>query len=444
MSLPMFALLMALPAHAADPLDLGEALEATAARNLTLAAVLTELDQAQAQLNQARGLLLPMVQAGAQWTHMDHEETVDFGAAMGSIFEDMGFPVDTGGSDPMVLARQDSLSGSLTASWTMLSPRSWATLRVAREGQDIAELSVDQLRQELLLGTAQAWYASSMTGALVGLQQERVAAAQQQLEVAEKRLAAGAGLRIDVVRARTDLAQAQQDLLGAQLADESARDGLGVLTGLEGAPEPGEAGEPRLPSAGDEELVAHALTQREDLALARASVDMARASLGLSRSQWLPSVDLAWQGSYAFTEPGEMGSDDPTRWTAVASLTVPLYSHRLVGDNGERQAELRQAELRLEDAERQAAQAVRQALRDQRTSGAAVGLAVERAELAREALQLTETAFAQGAGSSFEVSDARTGLASAEINRLTTELQAELDTLILLRALGSDMLTATR
>jgi outer membrane protein TolC len=444
MSILPLALLLALPAHAADPLDLDEALAAADDRNLTLAAMELELDQAQAQLTQARGLLLPMVQAGAQWTHMDHEETVDFGATMGSIFEDMGLPMEMGESEPMVLARQDTLSGNLTASWSVLSPRSWATLRVAREGQELTELSVEQLRQELLLGTAQAWYAASMTGAMVELQEEQVAAAQQQLEVAQKRFDAGAGLRIDVVRARTDLTSAQQDLLGAQLADESARDGLGVLTGLGGTPEPGEAGEPRLPNAGDEALVTHALDQREDLALSRASVDMARASLGMSRSQWAPSVDLAWQGSYAFSEPGEMGSDDPTRWTAVASLTVPLYSHALVGDIGERKAELRQAELRLEDAERQAAQAVRQALRDQRTSEAAVGLSAERADLAREALDLTETAYAAGAGSSFEVSDARTGLSGAEINRLTTELQAELDTLVLLRALGSDMLTAVR
>ena len=444
MSTLLLALLLALPSYAADPLDLDAALAAAAERNLTLAAMETELDQAQAQLNQARGLLLPMVQAGASWTHMDHEESVDFGAAMGSIFEDMGFPVDTSGGEPMVLARQDALSGKLTASWTVLSPRSWATLRVAREGQGLAELSVDQLRQDLLLGTAQAWYASSMTGALVDLQREQISAAVEQLEVAERRLAAGAGLRIDVVRARTDLAQAQQDLLSAQLADESARDGLGVLTGLGGLPEPGEAGEPRLPVASDEALVELALDRREDLASGRASVEMARASLGVSRAQWMPSVDLAWQGSYAFTEPGEMGSDDPTRWTAVASLNVPLYNHSMVGDIGGRKAELRQAELRLEDAERQAAQAVRQALRDQRTSAAAVDLAVERAALAHEALELTETAFAQGAGSSFEVSDARTGLAGAEINRLTTQLQAELDALILLRALGSDMLTAVQ
>ncbi len=438
------ALLFTFPAQA-ELLDLDEALSAAADRNLSLAAARTELDQAQARLNQARGLLLPMAQAGAQWTHMDHEETVDFGATMGAMFEDMGLPIELEDSgDPMVLARRDTVSGTLGASWSVLSPRSWATLRVAREGEELSALSVERAEQDLLLATAQTWYAARMTSAMVALQEEQVATAREQLEVAERRMEAGTGLRIDVVRARTDLAQAQQDLLGAQLADESARDGLGVLTGLGGLPEPGEAGELRLPTAGDEDLVGHALGQREDLRIARASVELAQASLGLSRSAWLPSVDLAWQGSYALTEPGEMGSDDPSRWAAVASLSVPLYSHAMVGDIGERKAALRQAELRLEDAEQRASQAVRQALRDQRGSEAAVALAVERAAMAEEALSLVETAYTAGAGSSFELSEARAGLVGAELNRLTTELRAELDSLVLLRALGGDMLTAVQ
>jgi outer membrane protein TolC len=437
-------LLLAAPIQAAEPLDLDEALQAAADRNLTLAAMDLELDQAQARLQRAQGLLLPMLQGGVQWTHMDHEETVDFGATMGSVFEDMGLPFEMGESEPMVLARQDTVSGTLGASWSVLSPRSWATLRVAREGRALTELSVAQVEQELLLATAQAWYGASTTGALVELQREQVASAEEHLSVAQKRFDAGTGVRIDVVRARTDLAAASQNLLSAELADESARDALGVLTGLGGMPEPGKPGELRLPVASDQELVEHALTRREDVRVARASVDLAQASLGSSRSAWLPSVDLAWQGSYAFTEPGEMGSDDPTRWTAVASLNVPLYSHAMVGDINEGKAALRQAQLQLEDAERQAAQAVRQALRDQHSSEAAVSLASEQAALAGEALELTQTAYAAGAGSSLEVSDARAGLVGAEINRLTTELQAELDAIVLLRALGGDMLTAVQ
>jgi len=278
----------------------------------------------------------------------------------------------------------------------------------------------------------------------VQLQEEQVAAAEAHLAVARKRFEAGTGLRIDLVRAQTDLAQARQDLLSARLADESARDGLGVLTGLDGQPRPGAAAPLQLPVAADEQLVAQALAQREDLALARANVDLARASLGLSRSQWLPSVDLAWQGSWALTEPGELGSDDPTRWAAVATLTVPLYSHSLAGDISEQKAALRQAELRLEEAERQAGLAVRQALRDRRSAQAAVQLARERAELAQEALSLTETAYAQGAGSSLEVSDARANLVASQVNRLTTGLQAEVDALLLLRSLGGDMFSAVQ
>ncbi len=90
---PLILALFLAPASA-EPLDLDEALLAASRHNPSLAVAEVELDKAQAQLNQARGLVLPMAQAGAQWTHMDHEDTVDFSAMMGSVFEDMGFPME--------------------------------------------------------------------------------------------------------------------------------------------------------------------------------------------------------------------------------------------------------------------------------------------------------------------------------------------------------------
>jgi outer membrane protein TolC len=303
---------------------------------------------------------------------------------------------------------------------------------------------VEQARQSLLEGVARAWFAARTTGALVEMQEERVASAQRHLDVAEKRAAAGVGLRIDVVRTRTDLAQARQDLLSSTLAFESARDALGVLTGLGGLPVPGEAPPLELPQASPDEIIKLALDRREDVRVARARVELAQASLGLARTGFLPSVSLAWQGSYTFTELGGLGSDDRSRWTTVASLNVPIFSWSQIGSLDEKRAALRQAEIELEALLQQAGQTVRQALRDQRTATSAVSLAQERAELAREAVSLTEAAFAQGAGSSLEVSDAEASRLSAEVNRLTSELQAQVGTLVLLRALGADLLSVVR
>ncbi|MBN1337151.1 MAG: TolC family protein [Deltaproteobacteria bacterium] len=435
-------------ARAGEILSLGEALRAADQHNLTLKALQTTLDQADGQLRQARGLLVPMVSAGGTWSHADHEDTVDLGASMSALYdmlEAMGIEVpDAPDSEPMVVRQQETVSGSLTASLSVLDPETWATARVAREGRDLARLTVAQARQELLHAVARAWYAARATGALVAMQEERVDAAMRHLDVAEKRLATGVGLRIDEVRARTDLAQARQDLLSARLAFESARDALGVLTGVGGLPTPGDAPVIAPPPLAPEQMVDVALDRREDVRVARSRAHLARADLALARTGFLPGLSLAWQGSYTFTEMSALGSDDRSRWTAVASLDVPVFSLSRFGALDQKRAAMRRAEIEREHVEIQAGQAVRQAVRDQQTALAAVSLAVERAELAREAVALTETAYAQGAGSSLEVSDAEANRLAAEVNRLTSELQAQVDTLHLLRALGSDILSLVR
>lgn len=422
-------------------LSLEEALAAASERNLTLQAQELELERASAQLSQAWGLILPMAQAGGTWSHADHEDTADFTSGLADFFEELGFPVegDVGG-EPIVVRQQDEVSGTLSASVAVVDPQSWATIGVARKGRRLAEASVDEVRQQLLLGVGQAWYGARVSGLLVSLQAEQEAAAELHLDVARRRLEAGAGLRIDVVRAATDLARVRQDRLQATLAWESARDALGVLTGVGGLPVAGEAPVLAVPQGPDEELVARALSAREDIQRARAQVALASASLTQAWMGFLPQLSLAWQGSYRFTEATALGSDDPSRWTAVASLSVPIYAHSRYGLLDERRASLRQARLRLEDLEAQAGQDVRQALRDHHTAQAAVALAREQAELAREGLAITETAYAQGVGSSLEVSDARASEVAAEVNALTSALQAELARLSLLRALGGDML----
>jgi outer membrane protein len=439
------SLSLALPAAAAEqPLTLDQALAAADERNLTLEAIRFELDRSDAQLSQTIGLVLPVASAGMTWNHADHEDTMDLTSSlvdmMSEAFEGMPVEIEMEEGEPSVIRRQDDLSGTVTVAMAVINAENWSTIRVAKRGAELAEASVEDARQELLLGTAQAWYAARMTGELVGLAEAQVAAAEHHREVALARIEAGSGLRIDQVRAEADLASAQQDLLDATLAWENTRDALGVLTGMGGLPTP--TGDPLLaaPLGSDDDLVAAAMPHRTDLATSRATLDMSRAQLGTTWAGFAPTVDLAWQGSYQFTEPTDMGSDDRSRWSLVASLNVPLYDHFRYGELHERRAALRQAQAQLADAEAQAALGVREARRDHETATAAVQLARQQAALADEALQLTLDAYEVGAGSSLEVTDARRSASTAQVNLATTSLQADLALLGLLRESGRDML----
>ena len=448
LSIACAVLAVAARAEAADPavpMTLDQALTAADERNLTLAGIREELGRADGQLATAWGYWLPSADASMSYTRMDHEDTADLTSGIADMltdaFSEMPFEMgEIGGGDPIVIQPQDTLQGSVTVAMPVVAPAAWGGIAVAKRGTELTELTVEDARQELLLGVAQAWYAARMTGSLVGLAEAQVEAAEHHARVADAQFEAGSGLRLDQVRAQADLAAARQDLLEARLARDSARDVLGVLTGAGALVDP--VGEVRLdaPDPTARLDASDLLGGRSDLRVAEAGVDLAQGQVTAARLQFLPTVSLAWQGSYQFTEPSGMGSDDRSRWALVAQLDVPLYRHTRVGQVQESQAALRQARLQRDDARVQAEQETRQAARDLTTATAAVDIAAQQVDLADEAFDLALDAFEAGAGSSLEVTEARRSSTAAQVNLATTRLEADLAALTLMRATGADML----
>jgi outer membrane protein TolC len=424
-------------------ITLEAAIEAADKRNLTLRAARLELDRADAKLAQAWALVFPMATAGLNIVHADHADVVDFSKSLseglGPILEASGINLPPMESEPTVVRRQDTISGSITAAMSLVNVQSWYTISAARKGRDVARLTIESARQQLLAGVAQAYYLALMSRSLVEMQQNQVLSAAHHLDFATKRFDSGAGLRIDVVRAQTNLTEARQQLLGARLSLESARDALGVLTGSGDLPMPVAAADLPMPEGPDEKLVSWALKHRQDLAAGRASVVLADRQFGTSWAGFLPTFDMAWQGNYQFTEPSSLGSTDRSRWNLVFNLNVPIFQYFNIGALRDAKAAARIARLKLEDQRQAAGQEVRQARRDHEAAVASARLAEQQAELAREAMDLAQTAFEAGAGSSLEVTDARRTVTAAEVNRMTRLLQVQISRLVLHRALGTDV-----
>jgi len=118
---------------------------------------------------------------------------------------------------------------------------------------------------------------------------------------------------------------------------------------------------------------------------------------------------------------------------------VPLYSQLRYADLEARRADLRQAEARAAEVESKAALQVRRARREYRGSLAVSITAKRQARLASEALALIESAYADGASTSLEVSGARRQNQNAEVNAATQRLRSQMALLALLRALGEDL-----
>jgi outer membrane protein TolC len=424
-------------------MTLAEALDRAAKRNLSLVAAQLEIDKARAQLKQAWGLVLPVIQGESRFQHMDHQDTLDLMAFLAPMLDAMGITLspDTT-SQPILLSPQDKLTASIQVAMPIIDAKSWLTIRASRKGVEVAELSVEDGERQLLLGVAQAYYMALMARELIDLYSAQVDAAEIQLSVARARLDAETGLRIDVVRAETDAEKTYQDLVAANLAFDNTRDALASLTNSDGLPLPEPAPSLRSPEESEKGMEEHARAARTDLRASRAKVDLQDRLLDAAWMQFLPSLSAAWQGSYQFTEMGDMGSQDRSRWAVMLTLTVPIYNQFRYGDIDYKRAAVRQSVTELEDLERKSSLAVRTAARGYRSALLSMEIAERQVALAREGLTLSEAAYKAGTSTSLEVTEARRAFTSAGVNLATERLRSQIALLSLIDELGDNLVAS--
>ncbi len=338
-----------------------------------------------------------------------------------------------------VLRRQDDLAAKIQVDVPLINAQAWFGVMLGEIGEEVAELSVENVRQALLLSVAQAYFQALSARSLIEVQRNQIKSSKRHLAVATIRHRSGTGRRLDVIRARTELLTTHEQLIAAHTALENARDALALLIGADFLPMPTEVPEMSAPQESETDMISKATTQREDLKLTRSLVRLADKQIDTSWMQFLPSLYGSWQFGYQITDPSSLQSEDKSRWFYFITLSVPLYSQTRYADLEQKRATLHKAELEAQDAKLRAILQLRTARRNYETAMLQVGTTKTKAELASQALQLAESAYENGTGSSLDVTDARRTSRSAEINFTVRRFEAQLALLTLLRSVGEDM-----
>lgn len=282
--------------------------------------------------------------------------------------------------------------------------------RVAQADLKAAELALRQLLQQTASQTAAAY--DSLLVALKhrdDLQQGKTLS-EDFLKKTQARYEAGSVARFDVIKAKVDVAQAENNLIANERAISVATAGLNRLLGrVLGAPvEAAEALDvpqtlPSLPG-----LEALAQTARPELASLQAQREGARSGTRLARIYWLPDVNLTL--SRNFTQ------GDPAAYSTSLGIALPLlfWQH----EKGE-VAEARHREMELAaDYSDQLAQVIL----DVRTAYANASTSLRQALYirdqllpeAREAYRIASTSYSLGGSSALDLLDAKRTLLDAE------------------------------
>ncbi|HET6439841.1 MAG TPA: TolC family protein [Anaeromyxobacter sp.] len=332
--------------------------------------------------------------------------------------------------EELELQRKEQYGLQAEVQQALFAPQVLRAVQSAGLARELAQARVAATRQDVLFAVAQLYYGAASLREVVAVQERTLETWRRHEADAAQLVAQGVAPRLALLKARTDRARAEQDVIRARNGYDAARQALATLLDREAD---FEVVRPPEPSSPGEDLE-DAASRRPDVRAAEAGVRLAEGSEREITARYLPTVGLKGEWHYA-SITGFTGKHDG--WSVTLGARWALF------DGGRREADRSEAEHRaleaaaaLDLARNRARDEVRRAELDLRSAAAAQRKAEEQSHLAQEALQHAQAAYAQGAATYLEVADATAATENAELARVSEELNAQLARLRLSRAAG--------
>ena len=309
------------------------------------------------------------------------------------------------------------------------------------------EFILGQVRNGRILRAQTIYFNTLRAQHQVDVAQAALSNAERQLQDATNLSAAGVGQRIDVLRAQTQVATAQQNLEAAQnnfgIALTSFNDLVGrplnapvrlldppgviirqPVTDFSGVGAPDLKAQPPLPGAPGEvgainvdRALQTANAQRPEILQAQVNVRVAETGVKLSRAGLEPTFSLSAAGNYYPTPSFQFPRQRVAQLTAT--LNIPLY------DGGATRDRVQESRLRTQNAQTSLASTqsdvaldVRQSYLNLATAAQQIGAANAALQSAIAARQLAQLRYQGQVGLYLEVTDAQAALVQAENNQV--------------------------
>jgi outer membrane protein TolC len=425
-----------------------EAIRVALQNNPGLRVAVENRQVAEGRLGEARAATRPQVSASGTYTVQGPVTSFEI-------------PGPTG-TQRVELNQRDVRRGQITATLdTDLAGRQSSLRRIARLGVRAAEDAVDQAQNSLVFDVQSAYLEALRTGALVRVARDAVAAAREQLRVAEAQFRAGVVPQFDVLRASVQVENLRQNQITAEnqerQSDATLIQILGIepTTRLELVPllppvptaEP-EAVPPPVVGAGEippslaaefpralEPALAQAYVQRPELQQIEENVRQARERVEFERRARRPNLFIT--GNYNFTPDASGFAANDTSWDVTANLSLPIFTAGLIRSRVRiAQNELDALLAQREQTRQAVAREVKAALLNLSEAEARLSTAAANVVQAREALRIARVRYQAGVSTTVEVTDAEVALTQAQTNQVNAEYDVLTARAAVLQALG--------
>ena len=270
-----------------------------------------------------------------------------------------------------------------------------------------------------------AFYDLVQSRASVATGQANMVNRQRQLDQAQARATSGLGAPVDVVQAKTNLADAAISLSFSRNQEISSRIALALILGIDSRTplNLADSGEPVVPDEGDlEKLVGIALSKRLDIVAAREQVTASHIGIGVARKGNVPSVaatagvNSVGQGSPLTGQAGVVGIN--LGWTfGDGGLTRGRVKEAVAGEQIARESVIAVSNQAVAD--------VSQAFTDLQSALQRVELATSGTANAKELVRSSEVRYAGGIGLFIDITNAQNSLFAAETNLTQAQQDVE-------------------
>jgi outer membrane protein len=390
------------------PLSFDQALRRALDANTSVGRAKAEVGAADAQRRMYLSYILPRV--GATGGLIRNSEEVSFG---GSDFQRIILPLNDW--NLRLIVQQPVFAGL----------REQRAYQQAKEGVRAAEQGVRATEDRILLRTASDYIQVVGGDALVKVEEQTLALAQERLREARDFFEAGETTRVDVLRAESSVKAAERRLALARRQRDAALGQLRIDLNTDGEFEVAESA-PSLPARPDEALLLQqAAETRADVLQARSALRIAQLEVSKQKGNYLPTITAdagyVWQKT-AF----------PTDRYGYAALrfNVPIWqSGEIASRVAFARERERQAQLALEEQLRTVQEDVRTALLDLETATTSLALSQDQLRAAEAEYQQVFDLYRSQEATSLDIqssetnlNDARRAVVVSRLVRLFSEL----------------------
>ena len=311
--------------------------------------------------------------------------------------------------------------GGLLVRQTLFNFKLGKAIKTARLAQELGSENILQVRQFVALQTLQAYDGYLLSLERVRVAEKAVRQKQEHLEMARLRRTAGVATELDVLRSEVDLENTRAVQVRLEGARDLSRSRLNALMvrPVETAIEPTDELRYVPWEVGLEETVQEAWANRPESRGIALSERIHELLIGIARSDSRPSLELGASYAWSVREPSNFLQSDFAKWSATASLKVPVFDgFRTKGKVEQARAsrnKVTQDRVALETSIRLEAQEGVDVLRVSRRLLEAADLNLSQAQ---KALDMTQANYRHGAATTLDVLDAQAALTAAESNRI--------------------------